>query len=43
MVRRWIDDLVSDDPKVTYHVASNKVIVPMSLLSQPYYEMGYPV
>lgn len=40
--RRWLDDLVADDPKVTYNVASNKVIVPMSLLSSPYFETGYP-
>ncbi|KAL5240909.1 hypothetical protein ACI65C_008319 [Semiaphis heraclei] len=38
----WLDDLVSEDPKVTYNVASNKVIVPMSLLSPPYFETGYP-
>lgn len=39
---RWLDDLVSDDPKVSYNVANNKVIVPMSLLSTPYFEIGYP-
>ncbi|XP_050441073.1 endothelin-converting enzyme 2-like [Adelges cooleyi] len=38
---RWLDDLVSDDPKVTYNVASNKVIVPLSLLSPPYFEIDY--
>lgn len=38
----WLDDLVSEDPKVTYNVANNKVIVPMSLLAPPYFEIGYP-
>lgn len=38
----WLDDLVSEDPKVTYNVANNKVIVPLSLLSPPYFETGYP-
>lgn len=42
ILHRWLDDLVSEDPKVTYNVASNKVIVPMSLLSPPYFETGYP-
>jgi len=40
--RRWLDDLVSEDPKVTYNVANNKVIVPLALLSPPYFETGYP-
>ncbi|VVC34754.1 Peptidase M13, C-terminal domain,Peptidase M13,Peptidase M13, N-terminal domain [Cinara cedri] len=38
----WLDDLVAEDPKVRYNVASNKVIVPMSMLSPPYFETGYP-
>ncbi|XP_050523842.1 protein gone early-like [Daktulosphaira vitifoliae] len=38
----WFDDLVSDDPKVTYNIASNKVIVPLSIIAPPYFETGYP-
>jgi hypothetical protein len=37
-----LDDLVSENPKVTYNVANNKVIVPMALLARPYFEVGYP-
>lgn len=39
---RWLDDLVSNNPKVLYNVASNKVIIPLSLLAPPYFETGYP-
>lgn len=38
----WLDDLVSEDPTVVYDKATNKVIVPMALLSYPYFETGFP-